>query len=351
MRNSRPGFKIENLIAILTILTCSATSLYAAEYTTCEAFHKTGGLGFWGWTLIVGSAVALGVTEFFTFGGTAVAAPAWMGAVGTWIGGSVGLSGAAAANWGLAVLGGGAVAAGGLGIAGGVAVLTAASTFGTGVLVDYSVDKAMSHWSYRQFVAESKDMLSLPIPQNTDGGRAYERTVEFIHKKFDKKQPLSAPEKQKVLRETLGKLQGMMPDEDDLGYRLKDATLLALLYFQLGDYGNAEKSARDVFRIAGPVKKYRMAMPHLLLALSSLYGNDLTGEKIWKTAQSFRAALIAEPESEIMPIALAACLDRVMNLYHYGKCGIAVFEELSKEFSKNVHADIAPKAFAVMATR
>lgn len=302
MRNSRPGFKIENLIAVLTILTCSATSLYAAEYTTCEAFYKAGGgLGFWGWTLIAGSAVVLGVTAFLTFGGTAAVAPAWMGAVGTWIGGTVGLSGAAAANWGLALLGGGAVAAGGLGIAGGVAVLTAASTFGTGVLVDYSVDKAMSHWSYRQFIAESKDMLSLPIPRNTDGGRAYERTVKFIHDKYDKEQPLSAPENQKVLRDALGKLRVMMPDEDDLGCRLKDATLRSLLYFQLGDYGNAEQSARDVFSIAGySVKKYRMAMPQLLFALSSLYSNDLTGEKIMKSARSFRAALIYEPESEMM---------------------------------------------------
>lgn len=51
-----------------------------------------------------------------------LAAPAFGGAVGALVGG---YSGAAATNFGLALLGGGAVAAGGLGMAGGTAVITA----------------------------------------------------------------------------------------------------------------------------------------------------------------------------------------------------------------------------------
>jgi len=71
----------------------------------------------------------IGTTIGFTIGGAAVIAPlAFMAApaIGGAIGTSMGVSGAAATNAGLATLGGGALATGGAGMAGGVAVVTAA---------------------------------------------------------------------------------------------------------------------------------------------------------------------------------------------------------------------------------
>jgi hypothetical protein len=53
-------------------------------------------------------------------------------AVGTATGGTMGLSGAAAANAGLALLGGGSLAAGGMGVAGGTLVVTGAAGLGAG---------------------------------------------------------------------------------------------------------------------------------------------------------------------------------------------------------------------------
>ena len=61
-----------------------------------------------------GAAVVIGAGAFF------VAAPVIAGAIGT----AAGLSGAAATNFGLALLGGGSLAAGGSGMAGGMAVVT-----------------------------------------------------------------------------------------------------------------------------------------------------------------------------------------------------------------------------------
>lgn len=55
-------------------------------------------------------------------------------AIGGAIGGSMGLSGAAATNAGLALLGGGSLASGGLGMAGGTALITATAAFGGGAV-------------------------------------------------------------------------------------------------------------------------------------------------------------------------------------------------------------------------
>ena len=102
-----------------------------------------------------------------------------------------GLSGAAAANFGLALLGGGAVAAGGLGIVGGVAVLTAALTFSTDIVFDYAVDRAVEKYQYAKFVEASQQMSTLPLPRNSSGPRSYQQAMKVLER-VAKDEPLTS---------------------------------------------------------------------------------------------------------------------------------------------------------------
>lgn len=88
------------------------------------------------WGRIAG--VAIGGASIGALSG-GLAAPA----LGSAIGGSMGLGGAAATNAGLALLGGGSLASGGFGMAGGTAVVTAASA-ATGALLPGAAASAVS---------------------------------------------------------------------------------------------------------------------------------------------------------------------------------------------------------------
>ena len=147
--------KIFSSAAILFL--CSS-NLQAAEYATFESFYSTTS-SIWLWTAIIAGTIAVVVTAWFTVGAPI---PAWIATVGAWIGSTVGLSGAAAVNFGLALLGGGPIAAGGLGILGGAAVLTVAMSFSAGVAISYGTDVATEAWNYSKFVEANKEMTRRP---------------------------------------------------------------------------------------------------------------------------------------------------------------------------------------------
>ena len=146
----------------------------ATEYATFESFYKeTASIG---WTIAAVAALIAGAAIFFT-GGTASPVDV---AIGSWLGGMMGLSGAAATNAGLALLGGGSIASGGLGIAGGTALLTAALSFGTEVVVDYTIGKAYSEYQYSNLKEQSNNLATLPIPINDSGPVAYDDAIELL---------------------------------------------------------------------------------------------------------------------------------------------------------------------------
>jgi hypothetical protein len=97
----------KTLIAISVFLL--ALPVIAIDAGSFDAFYEApGGIGFWGWTIIVVTVIAAAAFAYFTGGAGAAAAPAWIKAVGTWVGSTVyGLHGIAATNAGLALLGGG----------------------------------------------------------------------------------------------------------------------------------------------------------------------------------------------------------------------------------------------------
>jgi hypothetical protein len=247
-------------------------------------------------------AVLAGLTIFFT-GGTA--SPIVV-AIGGWIGGLAGLSGIAATNYGLALLGFGAMSAGGLGVAGGVAVLTAALTFSTEIVIDYTLTTAINTYSHQRFVKDSKKMITLPIPQNEDGSRAYENTVVYLKEHIDTEKPLFIDENQEALRKAMEKFEITTEDEEE---RIKDFVLSSYLFFAVNDYDMAKKKAGTAIELARE-KKIRRTMPAFLYATSTLYEDSFDFRKI--TQDYFRYSVLAEPDNELIPLMFAIYLERVL---------------------------------------
>ena len=308
---------IKSFTGVAGLLVC-ATQLQAADYGTFESFYSAGGLGFWGWTAIIAGTVAVAALTFFTFGGGAAAIPGWMATVGAWIGSTVGLSGVAATNFGLALLGGGSVAAGGLGIAGGVAVLTAAMRFGIDAGI-YSTEVALEKWNQKKFVEANREMLTLPLPRNEKGGSAYRTALEFLQENIKPNLSLSTPENQDVLRRTSELLQKKMLEEEDLDYVLKDKTFLAMLNLQMNRYGTATDVAAQAISLADNIREER-TLPSYIWALSILADPDR--ECTSDVIEALRVAYCHEPDNILIPIMTGSCMDRLMYRYHYGRLSI-----------------------------
>jgi len=174
--------KFKVILFIILIFILQENLLAVTEQATFEVFYVED--SYIGWIIAGIAALIAGAVIFFT-GGTA--SPIVVG-VGTWIGEMAGLSGAAATNYGLALLGGGSIASGGLGMAGGVAVITVALSFSTDVVIDYSLGNIISKYSYNKFVEDSKKMPTLPIPQNESGSDEYENTIEYLKENINNKE-------------------------------------------------------------------------------------------------------------------------------------------------------------------
>ncbi|MBQ7693576.1 MAG: hypothetical protein IJT50_00465 [Lentisphaeria bacterium] len=306
---------LRNFIIAALLVVC-ASQMSAAEYGTFESFYTSGGLGFWDWTFIVVGTIGVGVLTFVTFGGGAAAAPAWIATVGTWIGSTVGLSGVAAANFGLALLGGGAIAAGGLGVAGGVAVLSAMMTFGVDMALTYGTDLALEKWSQDKFVEANKTMMVLPVPRNKKGGKAYKATITYLTEKIKQDKAISDPENQEVLESARRMLLEEMWREEDKDYILKNKTLLSLILLQVNEYASAAEVAKEAMEVADEIKKEK-TLPAFIWALSELAQPEK--ECGWEVISSLMTAYKGELKNKLMPIMTGSCMDRLMYRYHYGK--------------------------------
>ena len=336
------------LFLLLATFVITSTQLNAADLGTFESFYSAGGLGFWGWTAIIVGTVAVGVATFMTFGGTAAAAPAWMATVGSWIGSSVGLSGAAAANFGLALLGGGAVAAGGLGIAGGVTVLAVIFEIGVSAAT-YGVDVAMEKWQHQKFIEANKNMLTLTIPRNTSGGRGYKKAVAYLQKNYNPKKDIKDEANQQVLRKAIDVLSSNIRPDSNAQNTIKDLTLLALLHLQTNNYNKASISAKEALDIAEQ-RNSKRTLPSFIWALAELANPEKVCTE--ETIQALRVAFYHEPSNQFIPIMTAACLDRLMYRYHYGQLDIAHLKSfLAIITNKQLDKKVAAPALEIFVTR
>ena len=343
---------------IATSVLLSALPAMAAEAGSFDAFYEApGGIGFWGWTIIVVSAIAIGAFVYFTGGTGAAAAPAWMQAVGTWVGSAVyGLHGIAATNAGLALLGGGSLAAGGLGIKGGIVLLTILASTSTDIALEYSVNEATSHFSNKEFVEDSKKMTTLPLPINDDGSSSYERCLEWIlaEKKaqFDDKKiefNIHDAKFQGVLKEATLIFGRDLLNEDDDEDKINGLTFLSLLYFQRGCYRDSFKYSLDAVNSAKQ-EKCVASLARCIYATSYLY-SESARDNFNVQREHLLPALLEEGDSKVTPIMLTVYLDRLMYRIHNGvsdpnELQFAVELLQSKKFSKN-----APKCLPILTVR
>ena len=284
-------YKLSLLFLILFCLYPDQThAFWTSEYATFESFYKESFSFNW---LIAGAIAAIAGAAIIATGGTA--SPVVVG-IGSWIGGLKGLSGAAAANWGLALLGGGSVASGGFGILGGTALLTASLTFGTEMVLDYTLSKAVSEYSYSRLAEQSKEMPTLPPPVNSSGSDAYEKAIKIL-KGIDEESPMSANSNQRVVEQAIGRME---TDEESLdeNEKIKNKSLLSLLYFLSNGYKEAKGHAQTAIEYARD-SKIKGTLPAFIYATSSLYEPEFYFSHI--TNDYFRYSILDEPEKSAHP--------------------------------------------------
>ena len=271
------------------------------EDITFKSFYKESSSV--GWIAAAVFAILAAATIFFT-GGTA--SPVVI-SIGTWIGGMMGYSGIVATNVGLAFLGGGSIASGGFGIIGGTALLTAALSYGTDVVFDYTIGNAMSSYSYSQFAEQSKNMMTLPLPKNNEGCNAYEDAINSLED-IDEELAISNESNQLIIKKAIAiaKVTTNDIDKDELA---KNESLLALLYFTTNDYEKAKKHAKNSITLAKDVKT-KYTLPAFIYATSSIYDKEFDFSKL--TNKYFKYSIIKEPENPFSPILFSIYLDRMM---------------------------------------
>ena len=302
MKLYRPSLLFLILICLYPDLT---HALFTGEYATFESLYKESSSVNW---LIVGTIAVIAGAALFATGGTA--SPVVMG-IGYWIGGLKGLSGAAAANWGLALLGGGSVASGGFGILGGTALLSASLTFGTELVFDYTLSKAVIEYQYNNLLEHSEKMPTLPPPVNSSGSDAYGDAIEILQG-IDKKLPMSANSNQRLVAQAISRIE---TDEESLSEneKIKHKSLLSLLYFMSNGYKEAKDHAQTAIEYARD-SKIKRTLPAFIYATSSLYEPEFDFSHI--THDYFRYSILAEPDNPLIPLLFSIYLDRMLLRFH-----------------------------------
>jgi len=291
---------MKNIMMLLFIALIPEIVSAATEYATFESFYKE--TSYVGWILAGIGAVIAGAAIIFT-GGTA--SPIVVG-IGTWIGGMMGYSGIVATNVGLALLGGGSIASGGFGIIGGTVLLTATLSFGTDIVIDYTLGKAITEYKYGSLAEQSKEMLTLPYPMNTDGSNSYKAAIDALSK-IDKKSPIYADVNQQIVKGTIQILESNQ-EKFGLDKKLKNETLLSLLYFISNDYIKAKRYANSAIEDA-KILDVKRTLPAFIYATSSLYNEKFDFNSI--TNDYFKYSILAEPNDPLIPLLFSIYLDRM----------------------------------------
>ncbi len=325
---------------------------------TFESFYKESSSVGW---ILTGVLALLAIVTIIFTGGTG--SPIVV-SIGTWIGGTMGLSGAAATNAGLALLGGGSIASGGFGILGGTVVLTAALTFGTEVVVDYTVSKALDTYSYSNFSQNSKNMITLPLPKNSNGSDIYEGAMDLIEE-IDAELPLSSKATQLTIKRAIDLLKPMPKSEyeraqsivNEMGVsdtwnnpqrfndaydianryegektldndeRAKKESLLSVLYFISNDYRKAGEYAKKSISLASK-ENIKHTFPSYIYATSLLYEKSFNYDNL--ADEYLKYSFVNESNNPIIPLLLSIHLDRMM--YRFGD-GMIDEKALSKVYS------------------
>ena len=311
-------------LLFIVLIAFSPLSNATSDYGTFESFYKESSNINW-WLAGLFALIAAGVI-FFT---GATASPIVL-SVGTWVGNLMGLSGAVATNAGLAFLGGGSIASGGFGIIGGAALLTAALSFGTDIVVDYSLSEGISRYDYAKFAGESSSMATLPLPVNDAGPKAFKAAMKELEE-IDKHKSVFDSTNQAIIQKAvlpLEKENTRKRTDHDL---LREDALLALLKMLQNDYRGAKTASLAAYDAAERSEEIA-TFPAFIYATSMMYDSRPDFEQIYKY---FSYAVTAEQENKFSLLLFGILIDRMA--YRIADGGLSskvLFQlyELSKQF-------------------
>lgn len=305
-------FRVSFSVTVVLVLFLVAPTELVASEATFKEFYKDAPIPGWT-TWMIASIVTIVAATAVVLTAGAAAGPL-VATFGTWIGTTMGLSGAAATSAGLALLGGGSIASGGFGMVGGATLVTAAMTFGTDVALGYAIEHVTSEVTYRRLSEMSKQLPTLPLPINEagpDSSRAALRVLEIINEE----EPLAFPENQTVIREAIrtalyrgGDESEATSDPEDLAVQ---RTLLSLLHFVANDYEKTKEYAEEAIRYS-QYSTIKYTLPSFLLATSSLYNESFSREE---ATEHLRYSVVVEPDNPLIPLLFSIYLDRLALAY------------------------------------
>lgn len=330
-------------IALGTCALIASTSALAADGATFESFYRPA----WSLSWVMAGTAALLFGLMIATG--VVAVPATMMAVINGIGGSIGsmfgLSGAAATNFGLALLGGGSLINNGLGMAGGTIMLATALSFSTDVVFDYAVNTVQAPFSERSFAEASWKMMTLPLPRNTSGPES----VVAAGKELDTSMADSAwqcakagrptsidhfqsciagkeqPQRQRV-RAALATLRAFSnTPETTIETAERKGAMYALLLFLNNEYQSAEKAA-DVAYELGLKASHTPTLPAFISGTSTLYNEK---PNFGRSFALFQYAITAEPKNPLTPVLFSTYLDRLSYRLNDGSATLNEFDRVT----------------------
>ncbi len=300
---------MKKAILLLVILSILSNTSAATEYATFESFY-TESIGWDSviWSLI--GAAVIGAIVYLTGG---LGASALTTTIGSTIGEILGYSGAVATKVGLAFLGGGAIANGGFGIVGGTVLITAALDFSTNLIIGYSIENYTANYNKLAFIEQSKNMVNLPLPIQSDGSQSYEVAIKMLQR-IDKEQPLASSQNRLLLQRALEANERSINNEllNVTGKKLQLLTFKSLLHSSLNDYTHAKETAEKAIRYAKQYG-YKSSLPEFIYALATLYDEKANITEI--TELFFKKAILTEPDNLLIPIAFTAYLDRIIYRY------------------------------------
>lgn len=315
---------ISLLGALVVSLACVSIAQAADGTATFASFYEAKWTISWGWAalaaLLVGILVFIGIPVLGP-----VMAPA-ISAIGTSIGGLFGLSGIAATNFGLALLGGGALSAGGLGIVGGTTLLAATLTFGTEVVIDYTVGSLTTAYDQKKFEAASHTLMTLPFPRMKGGTDSVAAAIEELQTKTFRdawacmqRRPDSLdvfkgcmagqqiPPRQRVKNAIATMKQYKPTPKMTMADDAQRRAMLALLYFIDNDYMSAKEEARKAYALGLKIG-HQPTLPAFIESASVLYEER---PNFKDSFERFEYAVKAEPENALVPLLFATYLDRL----------------------------------------
>lgn len=324
------------VIVIIGLIILSSQLFGASEMATFESFYVESSTI--GWIVAGVFAIGAALAIFFT-GGTA--SPIVI-SIGTYIGSLSGLSGIAATNSGLALIGGGSIAAGGLGIAGGTALLTAALTFSTEVVIDFTVSKGINTYNQVKMIEESKNLRTLPIPLNTSGSDEYERIITKLKKEINQEELISSKHNQEIL---INILNNNKLDDNDL----KDLTLKSYMYFVTYKYNDVKKYSQKAIELAR-IKELRRTLPAYMFAVSSIYDETVSFEEINKNYFSY--SVLAERDNELIPLMFSIYFQNIMfKLNSTETFNYKIFDNIKNIAYEIKNDNIKKKVFMIIITK